>query len=115
MFQLISAVDFIHDNKMMHRDLKPEKILVDGNLLSCHPMSAVNYVYTKKMMNRDLKPDNILLDENCNMKLADFGLCKHLSRSLQHHTMCGTKTYVSPEVWSTLSMRRLITGASDIS
>ncbi|KAG1679766.1 Mitogen-activated protein kinase 15 [Nymphon striatum] len=37
---------------------------------------ALNYLHSIRIAHRDLKPSNVLLDENCNVKVADFGLAR---------------------------------------
>lgn len=68
--QLISAVNFCHNQGVYHRDLKPENILLDGN--------------------GNLKVSDFGLSALVDSKRQD-GLL---------HTTCGTPAYVSPEVIS---------------
>ncbi|KAL8042594.1 hypothetical protein ABFX02_09G062800 [Erythranthe guttata] len=70
MKQLLEGVEFLHSNKLMHRDLKPGNILV----------------------NKDEK--GIL-----NLKICDFGMCRSFgSRSGLYTPSVGTSWYKSPEI-----------------
>lgn len=67
-FQILSAIDYCHDQKVVHRDLKPENLLYSS-------------------------PDNDAV-----LKLADFGLAKIVKPHELMHNQCGTPGYVAPEV-----------------
>ncbi|GCB70647.1 hypothetical protein scyTo_0008630 [Scyliorhinus torazame] len=67
-YQMLLAVQYLHDNNITHRDLKPENVLLENN------------------------------DENCLIKITDFGLSKILGETSLMKTLCGTPTYLAPEV-----------------
>jgi serine/threonine protein kinase len=51
------------------------------------------------VMHRDLKPDNVLLSDSGVCKLADFGISRELTRTMESaSTQCGTYLYIAPEV-----------------
>lgn len=65
-------------------------------------------------MHRDIKPENILLtDRDLHVKLADFGLAKIIGEESFTTTLCGTPSYVAPEVLAD-SRHRRYTRAVDI-
>jgi serine/threonine protein kinase len=60
---------------------------------------ALHHLHTRGYIHRDLKPENILISVKGEIKLADFGLAKHLDDChLTHHeTLIGTPLYMAPE------------------
>jgi len=60
---------------------------------------ALHHLHTRGIIHRDLKPENILISDRNEIKLADFGLAKHLDDChLTHHdTLIGTPLYMAPE------------------
>ena len=50
-------------------------------------------------MHRDLNPSNIMVDSRDNLKVADFGLAKGISQSLNmHNSFLGTLAYSCPQI-----------------
>lgn len=64
--------------------------------------SALSYLHSKCICHRDIKPENLLICEHPNgsksLKLADFGLAVKIKPDEQLFTVCGTPTYVAPEI-----------------
>ncbi|KAM4707721.1 serine/threonine-protein kinase Chk2 [Discoglossus pictus] len=64
---------------------------------------AVQYLHENGVIHRDLKPENVLLSsstEECCIKITDFGQSKILGEASLMRTLCGTPTYLAPEVLS---------------
>lgn len=62
-------------------------------------LEALKYLHERRIIHRDLKLQNLLIDAEGNMKLADFGLSAQLKdENDKKMTMCGTPSYLSPEV-----------------
>ncbi|KAG8136802.1 hypothetical protein E2320_005359 [Naja naja] len=62
--------------------------------------SAIKYLHTLNIVHRDIKPENLLVyehqDGSKSLKLGDFGLATIVDGPL--YTVCGTPTYVAPEI-----------------
>ena len=74
MRQIMTGITYLHDQNVIHRDIKPGNILVKG--------SNNGATHT--------------------VKLADFGLCKILEddESSTMHSNVGTNMFKAPEFWS---------------
>ncbi|KAJ7760920.1 kinase-like domain-containing protein [Mycena metata] len=61
---------------------------------------ALAYIHGKGIAHRDLKPENVLLTSDTPpiVKVADFGLAKIVDSMTMLKTMCGTPSYLAPEV-----------------
>ncbi|XP_055282224.1 serine/threonine-protein kinase DCLK1 isoform X2 [Moschus berezovskii] len=62
--------------------------------------SAIKYLHSLNIVHRDIKPENLLVyehqDGSKSLKLGDFGLATIVDGPL--YTVCGTPTYVAPEI-----------------
>ncbi|CAO2648976.1 Nn.00g099250.m01.CDS01 [Neocucurbitaria sp. VM-36] len=68
---------------------------------------GVKYLHERNIVHRDIKPENILLtDKNLSVKLADFGLAKIIGEESFTTTLCGTPSYVAPEILENSNHRR---------
>ncbi|XVF84640.1 hypothetical protein PTKIN_Ptkin17bG0053500 [Pterospermum kingtungense] len=61
-------------------------------------VKGLSYLHAHKIIRRDLKPSNLLVNKNMEVKIADFGVSKIMSRTSDTCTSyVGTCTYMSPE------------------
>jgi len=87
--QLLEAILYMHSRDIVHRDLKPENILVnvDASVASKLPSGA------SKQANAPRVPVTAVT-----LKITDFGLAKFCKEHEAMTTMCGTPSYLAPEV-----------------
>lgn len=68
---------------------------------------GLTYLHERNIVHRDIKPENILLiDQDLSVKLADFGLAKIIGEESFTTTLCGTPSYVAPEILENSNHRR---------
>lgn len=63
-----------------------------------HIVSGLAYLHSKKTVHRDIKGANLLVDAHGVVKLADFGLAKHLSGHAIDLSLKGSPYWMAPEV-----------------
>lgn len=63
--------------------------------------------HERSIVHRDIKPENILvIDRDLHVKIADFGLAKIIGEESFTSTLCGTPSYVAPEILEPGNRRR---------
>ncbi|KAJ5157581.1 DNA damage response protein kinase DUN1 [Penicillium canariense] len=75
---------------------------------------GLKYLHDRGIVHRDIKPENILVsDKKLTVKLGDFGLAKIIGEDSFTTTLCGTPSYVAPEILQE-TRRRRYTRAVDV-
>ncbi|KAI1301564.1 Serine/threonine-protein kinase DCLK1 [Halotydeus destructor] len=74
----------------------------DASGLMYNLASALSYLHSINICHRDIKPENLLVyiekDKRKALKVADFGLAVEVKPGKKLFTVCGTPTYVAPEI-----------------
>lgn len=61
-------------------------------------LRGLKYIHSANVLHRDLKPSNLLVSEDCDLKIADFGLARTFSESDLMTEYVVTRWYRSPEL-----------------
>ena len=93
--QLSSAINYLIEKGMMHRDIKPQNLLLNPppTYMSRQrpedlPLEASEYSLT----------NGVGLQSLPMLKLADFGFARYLPASTMAETLCGSPLYMAPEI-----------------
>ncbi|KAF8693424.1 hypothetical protein HU200_038818 [Digitaria exilis] len=61
-------------------------------------LSGLAYLHSRNTVHRDIKGANILVSPNGEVKLADFGMAKHITSYAEIHSFRGSPYWMAPEV-----------------
>jgi serine/threonine protein kinase len=61
-------------------------------------LRGLSHMHKRGYVHRDIKPANIMWTDDRVAKIADFGLCCHISDNEEMKRNCGTVGYAAPEV-----------------
>ncbi|KAK3023978.1 hypothetical protein RJ639_042868 [Escallonia herrerae] len=85
---ILSGLAYLHSAKTIHRSCVPSKCL---KFHSRGPSLIIN-------ISRDIKGANLLVDVNGVVKLADFGMAKHLTGQAANLSLKGSPYWMAPEL-----------------
>lgn len=83
MRQLAAAIEFLHDRNLVHRDIKPQNLLLSPPKLTEEEAQAAHYAGQWELPV---------------LKLADFGFARFLPSTSLAETLCGSPLYMAPEI-----------------
>ncbi|KAJ8544879.1 hypothetical protein K7X08_017462 [Anisodus acutangulus] len=70
-----------------------------------HILCGLAYLHSKKTIHRDIKGANLLVDAYGVVKLADFGMAKHLNGNSANLSLKGSPYWMAPELLQSVMQR----------
>ncbi|KAJ8470885.1 hypothetical protein OPV22_025228 [Ensete ventricosum] len=98
--QFYIYLEYVHPgsiNKYVHRHCGAMTESVVRNFTR-HILKGLAYLHGKDIMHRDIKGANLLVDVHGVVKLADFGMAKHISGVAGTRSLKGSPYWMAPEV-----------------
>ncbi|KAF9349737.1 hypothetical protein BGX34_001630 [Mortierella sp. NVP85] len=95
------VTELAHDGELFDQIIDKQKFNEsEARHIFRQVFQGVKYLHDRGIVHRDLKPENILVmdKEAMTVKISDFGLAKMIGEQVLMNTICGTPSYVAPEV-----------------
>ncbi|WOK97059.1 mitogen-activated protein kinase kinase kinase YODA-like isoform X2 [Canna indica] len=93
-------LEYVHPgsiNKYVHQHIGAMTESVVRNFTR-HILKGLAFLHSKNIMHRDIKGANLLVDVHGVVKLADFGMAKHLNGAAGALSLRGSPYWMAPEV-----------------
>lgn len=84
--QLASALKFLRSKNLVHRDIKPQNLLLATPLVGYHDSKTFHELGFVGIYNLPI------------LKIADFGFARFLPNTSLAETLCGSPLYMAPEI-----------------
>uniref|UniRef100_A0A4W6FMJ9 Checkpoint kinase 2 n=1 Tax=Lates calcarifer TaxID=8187 RepID=A0A4W6FMJ9_LATCA len=98
------VLELMEGGELFHRVKSKQQLSESTAKLYFYQMlRAVQYLHSNGIIHRDLKPENVLLssqDDVCLVKVTDFNQSRILEEAALMRTLCGTPSYLAPEVFT---------------
>lgn len=93
--QIASAIMYLHERSFLHRDIKPQNLL-----LSPPPLWYEQHRATRMplMADKDSRLSPVGIPSLPLLKVADFGFARFLPSLSLAETLCGSPLYMAPEI-----------------
>uniref|UniRef100_A0A0D6R382 mitogen-activated protein kinase kinase n=1 Tax=Araucaria cunninghamii TaxID=56994 RepID=A0A0D6R382_ARACU len=94
------VLEYMDGGSLQNAVGQPPRRMTEGFLadVARQVLEGLKYLHRQKIVHRDIKPSNLLVNRRQEVKIADFGVSRILSQTLDPcNTYVGTCAYMSPE------------------
>lgn len=93
--QIASALEYLRNRNFIHRDIKPQNLLLNPSPVAMSKQSAEELPLAAS--ENSLTPA-VGVPSLPMLKIADFGFARHLPSTSMAETLCGSPLYMAPEI-----------------